>query len=128
MFHVKHQPLHGANIPMGVIVAAQVVMAFTIAPVINMLFTLGEELGWRGYLLPKLLPLGQWNAILVSGVVWGGWHASAIAQGHNYPGYPVLGIFKSSCHLDIFFSKRHLFFQHEGHNTCAALPRSVQYR
>jgi membrane protease YdiL (CAAX protease family) len=84
---------NGADVPAGVIVATQVALAFTLAPVINMLFTVGEELGWRGYLLPKLMPLGQWAAILFSGVVWGIWHAPVIAQGHNYPGYPVLGVF-----------------------------------
>jgi membrane protease YdiL (CAAX protease family) len=57
------------------------------------LFALGEELGWRGFLLPNLMPLGQWKAILLSGVIWGIWHAPAIIQGLNYPGYPVLGIF-----------------------------------
>ena len=81
------------SVPVGVVVAIQVAVAFTIAPVINMLFTVGEELGWRGYLLPKLLPLGQMRAILLGGVIWGLWHAPVIVQGHNYPGYPVLGVF-----------------------------------
>ena len=64
----------------------------TLAPLFNTLFTLGEELGWRGYLLPKLLPLGQIPAILLSGLIWGIWHAPVILMGHNYPGYPVLGV------------------------------------
>lgn len=80
------------NIPAGLVVAIQVTLALTLAPFFNMLFSLGEELGWRGYLLPRLLPLGQWRAILASGVIWGVWHAPVIAQGHNYPGYPLLGI------------------------------------
>ncbi|MBP2478586.1 membrane protease YdiL (CAAX protease family) [Crossiella equi] len=33
-----------------------------------------EEWGWRGFLLPRLLPLGTWPALLASGVVWGLWH------------------------------------------------------
>ena len=56
-------------------------------------FSLGEEWGWRGYLLPKLLPLGQWPALLISGAIWGIWHAPLIVLGANYPGHPVLGIF-----------------------------------
>ncbi len=83
----------GETVPAGVVVALQVLSAFTLAPVINMLFTLGEELGWRGWLLPNLLPLGQRKAILLSNVIWGVWHAPVIVQGHNYPGYPVLGVF-----------------------------------
>ena len=55
-------------------------------------FSLGEEWGWRGYLLPKLLPLGQWPALLISGAIWGIWHAPLIVLGANYPGHPVLGI------------------------------------
>ena len=75
------------------IVAIQIFAAITIAPLFNMLFALGEELGWRGFLLSKLLPLGEWKAIIISNVIWGLWHAPAIIQGHNYPGYPVLGVF-----------------------------------
>lgn len=83
----------GADVPPEIIVLSQAVLALTLGPFINMLFTMGEELGWRGYLLSKLLPLGQWKAVLISGVIWGIWHAPAIAQGHNYPGYPILGVF-----------------------------------
>ena len=83
----------GNAVPAEMIVAIQVLLAFTLAPFINVLFALGEELGWRGFLLPHLLPLGQWKAILISGIIWGIWHAPAIVQGLNYPGYPILGIF-----------------------------------
>jgi membrane protease YdiL (CAAX protease family) len=83
----------GNSVPAEMIVAIQVLLAFTLAPFINVLFALGEELGWRGFLLPHLLPLGQWKAILISGIIWGIWHAPAIVQGLNYLGYPILGIF-----------------------------------
>ena len=74
------------------ILALQIGSAIIIAPLINILFAFGEELGWRGFLLPKLMPLGQWKAIIISNVIWGLWHAPAIVQGHNYPGYPVWGV------------------------------------
>ena len=54
--------------------------------------TLGEEVGWRGYLLPRLLPLGQWRALVLSGAIWGLWHAPLIPLGLNYPQHPLLGI------------------------------------
>jgi membrane protease YdiL (CAAX protease family) len=76
----------------GLVVLIQVATALLIAPLINTPFALGEELGWRGFLLPQLLPLGRWRAIVLSNVVWGLWHAPAVAQGLNYPGHPVLGI------------------------------------
>jgi membrane protease YdiL (CAAX protease family) len=83
----------GAAVPVELIVVIQIAIAVLLAPFINVLFALGEEIGWRGFLLPQLMPLGQWKAILLSGVVWGLWHAPVIVQGHNYPGYPVAGIF-----------------------------------
>lgn len=83
----------GDVVPASVVVLSQSLLALTLAPFLNMLFTMGEELGWRGFLLPRLLPLGQWKAVLWSGLIWGLWHAPVIIQGHNYPGYPILGVF-----------------------------------
>jgi membrane protease YdiL (CAAX protease family) len=83
----------GERVPPEMVVAIQLVFSFTLAPLFNCLFALGEELGWRGFLLPRLLPLGQWRAILLSSAIWGVWHAPAILQGHNYPGRPILGVF-----------------------------------
>jgi membrane protease YdiL (CAAX protease family) len=83
----------GEAVPPALIVAIQAFFAFTLGSLFNTLFGLGEELGWRGYLLPGLLGLGQWRAILISGAIWGVWHAPAILQGHNYPEHPVLGVF-----------------------------------
>jgi membrane protease YdiL (CAAX protease family) len=83
----------GDVIPAVAAVAIQIAFAILLAPFINVLFALGEELGWRGFLLPNLMPLGQWKAILISGVIWGLWHAPAVLQGLNYPGYPVAGVF-----------------------------------
>lgn len=34
---------------------------------------LGSEIGWRGYLLPRLLPLGAIPAYLIGGLCWGLW-------------------------------------------------------
>jgi membrane protease YdiL (CAAX protease family) len=33
-----------------------------------------EEIGWRGFLLPKLMSLGQLPALFLSGALWGFWH------------------------------------------------------
>ena len=65
--------------------------------VIMILFGFGEEFGWRGYLTPKLSSLmPEWAAVIVSGIIWGLWHAPIIACGHNYgtdyPSYPWGGI------------------------------------
>jgi membrane protease YdiL (CAAX protease family) len=82
--------------PLWTLVVAQIVQAILIAPLINGIFTLGEEFGWRAYLLPKLMPLGGRRAVLISGVIWGVWHWPLIAMGHNYgldyTGYPWAGL------------------------------------
>lgn len=83
----------GGVMPLWFVLLLDIGFAVLLAPFINMLFALGEELGWRGFLLSNLLPLGQRRAILISGLIWGFWHAPTVAQGFNYPGYPVLGIF-----------------------------------
>jgi membrane protease YdiL (CAAX protease family) len=59
---------------------------------INMLFSLGEELGWRGLLLNEFGKLGFWKTNLLIGSVWGLWHAPIILMGHN-PNYPLAGCF-----------------------------------
>lgn len=83
--------------PAPVIAAAIVSSALTFAPFINMLPAFGEELGWRGLLFPTLAEhISPRAAALVTGVIWGLWHAPVIAMGHNYgmgyPGFPVTGI------------------------------------
>ncbi|MFO7586248.1 MAG: type II CAAX endopeptidase family protein [Anaerolineales bacterium] len=76
-----------------ILLAIQLGFALTLAPFINILFAMGEELGWRGFLLPQLMPLGEWKALLLSGAIWGIWHAPAIAlHGHNFPEQPYLGV------------------------------------
>lgn len=74
-------------IPIGVLVALQFVNVL-IGAFINLIPALGEELGWRGWLLPKLLPLGVTPAILLSGLIWGLWHAPLVLLGYNYPTAP----------------------------------------
>jgi membrane protease YdiL (CAAX protease family) len=52
---------------------------------------LGEELGWRGYLLPKLMPLGGRKAVLLTGVIHGAWHWPFFPMGYNY-GFDRFGL------------------------------------
>lgn len=79
----------------GVFAAIQILQAVLIAPVVNLVPIFGEEFGWRAYLLPKLLPLGERKAYIYSGLIWGVWHAPVILMGYNYgldyPGAPWVG-------------------------------------
>ena len=72
--------------------------AVTLAPLINMFAALGEEAGWRGYMMPHLKEqLGLLNGRLLGGVIWGVWHwpimlLTGYEYGTNYLGAPVLGL------------------------------------
>ncbi|MBR8741227.1 CPBP family intramembrane glutamic endopeptidase [Nocardiopsis sp. MG754419] len=76
-----------APIPIGLLIVLQLA-TLPLAAFINLIPALGEELGWRGWLLPKLMPLGTLPALLISGVIWGLWHAPLILLGYNYPDAP----------------------------------------
>ena len=67
------------------------------ASLVNMLFALGEEIGWRGFFYPELsLRLGKVKACILTGIIWGLWHTPVNIMGYNYGlgylGYPVTGI------------------------------------
>lgn len=78
-------------------VMSQILLGFVISPFVNIITCFGEEWGWRGYLLPKMLKkLPVVPTLLITGVIWGLWHAPLTVMGHNYgvgyPGFPVVGI------------------------------------
>ncbi len=79
----------------GMMLVAMVLMV--LSPFLNFIPALGEEWGWRGYLLPKVVQRVNFlPAALLTGFIWGLWHAPIIVAGHNYgvgySGYPWLGI------------------------------------
>ncbi|MGH7921871.1 MAG: CPBP family intramembrane glutamic endopeptidase, partial [Candidatus Dormibacteraceae bacterium] len=64
---------------------AQLFQDLVLAVLANCLFTLGEEFGWRGHLVPRLAPFGELWAALIVGVLWGLWHAPLIGlDGYEY--------------------------------------------
>lgn len=69
-----------------------VVQGMLLAPVLMLPLTLGEELGWRGFLLPRLLPLDRVRAILVHSVVWGVWHAPLVLIVQDHSNHPVIAV------------------------------------
>src|SRR3712207_6653567 len=65
---------------------ADAVINFLIQVVILMLtFSLAEEIGIRGYLLPKLLALGRTRALALSGLVFATWHMPLILLTPVFP-------------------------------------------
>ncbi|MEO0422476.1 MAG: CPBP family intramembrane glutamic endopeptidase [Pseudomonadota bacterium] len=67
------------NLPVGIVIN-------------TVLITFNEELGWRGWLYTRLAHLGFWRVSLITGLLWGLWHAPIVLMGHNYPGLGLLGV------------------------------------
>ncbi len=96
----------GIKLSLNLLLVITLVQGLLLAPFFNALFTFGEEFGWRAYLLPKLLPLGGRKAALISGAIWGVWHAPIIAMGHNYgldyAGFPWVGMVMMTLFCTLF--------------------------
>jgi uncharacterized protein len=58
--------------------SSQILNFFIQLVVFTLTFSLGEELGWRGYLLPQLLSTGRSPAMVLVGLVWAAWHMPLI--------------------------------------------------
>jgi uncharacterized protein len=63
------------------------ILTLVVVPIINFIPAFGEEFGWRGYLLPRLLPLGREKALVISGIIWGLWHLPFVFL-IDYNSYP----------------------------------------
>ena len=90
-------PADTIPMPLNLLMLIQAAQAVLLAPIMNFVTCFGEEWGWRGYLLPKmknLLPTVP--MLLVTGIIWGLWHAPLTIIGHNYGlgywGFPFTGI------------------------------------
>src|SRR5919112_3665070 len=57
------------------------VSAATWITILGFIFTAGEEIGWRGYMLTRLIDAGVSRLVLVSGLIWALWHLPLILSG-----------------------------------------------
>ena len=90
-------PADALPIPMGLLMVVQLLQGLFLGPALNFVTCFGEEWGWRGYLLPKVSRrISTFPTLLVTGIIWGLWHAPLTIIGHNYgvgyPGFPFTGI------------------------------------
>lgn len=87
----------GSPLPAWVLLVVSLFQVLTYAPFINMLFALGEEVGWRGWMTPFLCEkLGRNKGLILSGILWGAWHWPVILLagynfGSGYWGAPFTG-------------------------------------
>ena len=90
-------PYEAQAVPMDLLMTIQCVQAVFLAPALNFITCFGEEWGWRGYLLPKVSShFSVVPTLLITGIIWGLWHAPLTIIGHNYGlgywGFPFTGI------------------------------------
>lgn len=83
----------GIELPPGILgIGTALGLVLGLGTTVNAVFALGEEFGWRGYLLWELAPLGFWRASAAIGTIWGLWHVPIIVAGYNFPSFPYIGV------------------------------------
>ena len=60
---------------------ALLALSLTIGNVFSIISAAGEEIGWRGYMLTRLIDARVPMPVLVSGLIWGAWHLPLILSG-----------------------------------------------
>ena len=91
-------PLHGVTSEQGGILSLTFVglLSVVVAPV-------GEELGWRGFALPRLQRrLGPAWASVVLGIAWGIWHLPFFLLPPSSEAMPPFILFLGSCVAETF--------------------------
>ena len=65
-------------------------LLISLGTITNCLFALGEEIGWRGFLVPKLARLTDFTKTsLISGVIWSIWHYPLVIFANYNSGTPA---------------------------------------
>jgi CAAX protease family protein len=61
--------------------AAGLALAGTLGVLLSFISSVGEETGWRGYLLPRTIEARVPQPILVTSLIWGVWHLPVVFAG-----------------------------------------------
>ena len=76
--------------PLWVSVALGIALTGTLGMVGSILKALGEEIGWRGFLVPELSKTSSYTVTcLVSGIIWSVWHYPILIYGDYNAGTPT---------------------------------------
>ena len=93
---IEQLKAQGITVPMYLAISS--IQAITYAPLDIMFVALGEEVGWRGAMMPMLKErLGKSKGRIVGGIIWGAWHwpimiLAGYEYGKDYFGAPFLGL------------------------------------
>ncbi len=58
----------------------------TLGTAVSCVLTFGEEVGWRGYMLARLITAGVPRPVFISGLIWACWHVPLILSGQYAAG------------------------------------------
>ncbi len=75
----------GSTAPL-VVMSVQILLAMTLGLIGSGVGAIGEEIGWRGYMLTRLIDAGVPAPILTSGLIWALWHTPLILAGQYAAG------------------------------------------
>ncbi|MEP6939847.1 MAG: CPBP family intramembrane glutamic endopeptidase [Rudaea sp.] len=79
-----------AGLPMPAALLAYVLVSMSVGLIPKTTRALGEEIGWRGFLVPELSKVtGFFGVGLISGLLWAAWHFPAILFSDYNAGTPA---------------------------------------
>lgn len=85
---------HGiSTIPRYAVIGGTVIAGLIAGCTVKAFFSMGEEYGWRAYLVHLLTGRKFMSVAIFIGAVWGIWHMPVILDGISYPQHPVIGVF-----------------------------------
>jgi uncharacterized protein len=89
-FMEKLRTAFGAQMSDTLLILTFVARMGTLGVLVSMLSALGEEIGWRGLLVPELAKVTSFQkTALISGAIWADWHLPLILfSDYNMPGIP----------------------------------------
>ncbi len=81
---------HWEGLPAGLVLFLTVFLTGTLGIIRSTGSALGEEIGWRGFLVPELAKVTSFtNTALISGAVWAMWHYPVLLFADYNAGTPV---------------------------------------
>ncbi|HEX6831140.1 MAG TPA: CPBP family intramembrane glutamic endopeptidase [Methyloceanibacter sp.] len=94
LVHFSPQPIPmaaqfvGDNSSPVLVFLVNLAVAATVVTILSVRTAAGEEIGWRGYMLTRLIDAGVPKPVLASGIIWGVWHVPLILGGVYLAGPP----------------------------------------
>ncbi|HET7525769.1 MAG TPA: CPBP family intramembrane glutamic endopeptidase [Burkholderiaceae bacterium] len=92
LYHTPAARNWGVLSPGGLV--ARMAMNMAVGVAANSTLAAFEEIGWRGWMLPRLMErLSVRRAVALSALIWAFWHTPFALSGiHHLPGIPAIGV------------------------------------